>query len=311
MNYDDAVVSDERKATVKYRMIKDWRKGKSSYLMFLPALITGKLRPNDYKLLISVLLSLILIAVMAGLISWQQESWVGITWVVPILHIMFTGGSVVRTLAVDSKINFLEASIFTLGYIIQFVWGFVDWYFRLNHHTVQGDPDALFLIWYAVGIPFATSLYVLAHKWIDMKGKMTKFVILLIVGLAIKLVLMIVLCYWLQGPISGSILLGVLIFIGFIAAQILIYIKIGYLPFLWKVIVVALIACICFIAYLVSWIIDYFIIFSVAWWIFIILIILFSGFNIFTDIRDIEKSPLYFSPWIFPIYKYDKKKDDI
>jgi len=70
LNYDDAIVTDERKATVKYKRIKDWRQGKSQYLMFLPALFTGKLRPNDYKMIFSILLSLALLLVMGMIICY-------------------------------------------------------------------------------------------------------------------------------------------------------------------------------------------------------------------------------------------------
>ena len=38
---------------------------------------------------------------------------------------------------------------------------------------------------------------------------------------------------------------------------------------------------------------------------------LYAGAEIFSDIRNIETKPIFYSPWIFPVYIYNPKKNDV
>lgn len=50
---------------------------------------------------------------------------------------------------------------------------------------------------------------------------------------------------------------------------------------------------------------------SISIWVTAALFIVYALAEISTDLANMEKKPVFFSPWIFPIYIYNPKKNDV
>ena len=51
--------------------------------------------------------------------------------------------------------------------------------------------------------------------------------------------------------------------------------------------------------------------FSLSIWVFALLLFIYSFAEIFSDVAHLETKPLFFSPWVFPVYIYNPKKNDV
>lgn len=93
----DSPHSEFIKASKKFKLIKDWRANQS----VIGAFFTGNLRPNDYHMYLSVILAYLIIAVMGGLICWDQESVEGVSWFMAFFYIFTAIGSLTRPFECD------------------------------------------------------------------------------------------------------------------------------------------------------------------------------------------------------------------
>ena len=67
-------------------------------------------------------------------------------------------------------------------------------------------------------------------------------------------------------------------------------------------------------SFVVSWWIEDFdnlLGFSISIWILAFFILLYAFAELFSDIQSFKKKPIFISPWIFPIYIYNPKKNDV
>jgi hypothetical protein len=51
--------------------------------------------------------------------------------------------------------------------------------------------------------------------------------------------------------------------------------------------------------------------FSISIWITAFFILMYAFAELYSDIKNIETKPVFFSPWIFPVYIYSPKKNDV
>lgn len=51
--------------------------------------------------------------------------------------------------------------------------------------------------------------------------------------------------------------------------------------------------------------------FSISTWILAVLLFVYGFAEISSDVAHIETKPLFFSPWVFPVYIYNPKKNDV
>lgn len=86
------------------------------------------------------------------------------------------------------------------------------------------------------------------------------------------------------------------------------------MPTLWTVInliiVSAIIISVTVVALIVEDFSTYFGI-SISTWVFALVLLVYAGSEIFSDLANIETKPVFFSPWIFPVYTYNAKKNDV
>ena len=87
-----------------------------------------------------------------------------------------------------------------------------------------------------------------------------------------------------------------------------------YMPRLWTIINLTIVIIIIASSLIISFFVDRFAIFSgfsLSTWIFALLLFVYSCSEIGSDYAKLEKIPVYFSPWIFPVYIYSPKKNDV
>ena len=86
------------------------------------------------------------------------------------------------------------------------------------------------------------------------------------------------------------------------------------MPTLWTVINLVIVGGMIISALVVSFFVAGFRIFlgfSISTWITAIMLGVYSFAEIFSDYSKSETRPTFYSPWIFPVYIYDPKKNDV
>jgi hypothetical protein len=115
--------------------------------------------------------------------------------------------------------------------------------------------------------------------------------------------------------IQGIIISVICLVVCYIVLQIWIYVKNGYyLPPIWSIINISILTLCIIAATLVSWIVEEYRTFlgiSISVWIFAALLLVYALAELTSDISKIETIPVFFSPWIFPVYIYNAKKNDV
>jgi uncharacterized membrane protein len=108
------------------------------------------------------------------------------------------------------------------------------------------------------------------------------------------------------GIAAFSIVLGYIIF------QVIIYMKNDqYLPRIWVIINIVVVICAIIATFVASFFVgelSIFMGFSISAWLSALLLLVFGIFRITYDIRNMKQRPIFFSPWVFPIYIFDPKK---
>lgn len=114
-------------ANFKKKLVFDWKlTGGNS----IGAFFKGELRYNDYQIIISFIMSIVLFIVMAIALCAEYESTWGITVTVPCIHYMLAVLALSRHLNTDFPLAVWEIIMLTLSFIIQYAWGII--YFRNN-----------------------------------------------------------------------------------------------------------------------------------------------------------------------------------
>lgn len=213
-----------------------------------------------------------------------------------------------------------EYLVFFLSYAIQYGWGIFNlfWLYnisQMNPNNPGAVPAGYFIVIYLMVIPFITSITSAIAKWIDDKGKFSMMFLVQLIITFIQGVGMLVLAYIFLTYIPGVIISGVVVILGYIVLQTWIYIKNDYyLPKVWYIINITIISILVAAVFIVSLCIEAFanfLGFSISVWILAFFFLLYSFSEISSDIKSVDKKPLFISPWIFPIYIYNPKKNDV
>lgn len=106
---------------LKKKLVFDW-KGKSNSCS---AFFKGKLRYNDYQIIISFITAIFLLIVQAVALCGSLESSWGITVTVPFLHYYLAILSLTRHLNTDFRLAVWEIIFLVLSFVIQYGWGVV------------------------------------------------------------------------------------------------------------------------------------------------------------------------------------------
>jgi hypothetical protein len=164
-------------------------------------------------------------------------------------------------------------------------------------------------------IPFLTSIVVAVLNWLENKGKITKFFIVQLVISGLQAVGMLVCAFiymtWVQGVVVSCVI-GVLSYVIF---QAIIYHKNhNYMPRVWILINVGIVFCAIVASFVASFFVgdlSIFMGFSISTWLLSFLLIVFGIGRLVYDLRSQRTRPMFFSPWVFPIYAFDPKKQDV
>jgi len=158
------------------KRVYDWR---TEYGWFA-AFFKGKLRYNDYQIMLSLFIAHIGIIALAVSVSLVTDSVLGITIAVPLVHYTLAAFSLSKALSTDAKPNCVEYFFFGLAYAIQYGWGIANLFISYTSEDIdpegEGAADAgSYMVVYLMVIPFITSALSAIGKWIDDKGQITFF----------------------------------------------------------------------------------------------------------------------------------------
>lgn len=86
------------------------------------------------------------------------------------------------------------------------------------------------------------------------------------------------------------------------------------MPTLWTVINLIIVGLVIIAATVVSWFVEEYRTFlgiSISIWVFAALLLVYALAEIGSDVMKMETKPVFFSPWVFPVYIYNAKKNDV
>lgn len=126
---------------------------------------------------------------------------------------------------------------------------------------------------------------------------------------------MLVLAYVYMTYIQGIIVSVIVAALLYIISQVYIYVRNDYyMPNLWTAINLIIVIGIIISATVVSFFFEEYRTFtgiSISCWVTAALFIVYALSEIGSDLSTMEKKPVFFSPWIFPVYIYNPKKNDV
>ena len=173
---DEEEVVDESRVKIRYKQVEDWKLTNN----FFTAFWQGKLRKNDYQIILSWIASVIVLVIGGWLICANTKSYVGVTIFIPFAHYSLAVYSHAKTLSTDSPMTIFEYVCFILAYFVQYGWSI--WNLWLTYNWGAKDKSlkkdaGLYIVVNLIVIPFITSVVAATVKWIDTKGKLTPFFI--------------------------------------------------------------------------------------------------------------------------------------
>lgn len=86
------------------------------------------------------------------------------------------------------------------------------------------------------------------------------------------------------------------------------------MPRVWSVINIITVTSLIIACTIVSIIIDEFRTYfgiSISTWMLALMLLVYAGSEISSDLSKMETKPIFFSPWLFPVYSYNAKKNDV
>jgi len=126
---------------------------------------------------------------------------------------------------------------------------------------------------------------------------------------------MLVIAYIYMTYVQGVIVSVVIIMAAYAIFQVWIYVKNEFfMPNSWALVNILIGLTIMVSSIVVSFFVDEFRVFtgfSIAVWVLAALLLVYAFAEIISDLWKIEKNPIFFSPWVFPIYIYNSKKNDV
>jgi len=310
ISYDGNHTAHAR-ASKKFKRIHDWRRDTN----FLFAFFSGKLRPNDYHVYLSFMISVVVIMIMGLIVCLERWSVEGISWAMAFLYFFFTYGIMVRPISCDGELHKPETVVYVLTLVCFFAWGFIDFAIRFDFDPDEDNDGHFFLVWYILLIPFVGILTTGLYKWYDKNWVFGEFVKISLSGAVVQGIILLVCCYVFIGPVSGTVIAIIVAAIVYIVIVIYIYNRNGnYLPKKWLIANGIILSLIAITTFIVSLAVDGFSVFigwSISYGIITGMIFLYGMSDLFRDLMSAEEEPVYFSPWVFPVFKYIPKKNDI
>ena len=239
-----------------------------------------------------------------------RSNWSGMSLTVALFGYYFSFAPLIKVIATDAKMRCPENTQFAFAYVLVYVYGIL---FFLFHLDSEPKKERDFIIGYMVVLPFTFSLICGLYKWKDNSWKFGPFVIGMGVLSFIYIFAGVALVWWLYSYISGLVILIVAVLLIYSIISISAYIRNKfYMPKGFYYANLAIAFLIVVLALILSIFLDSFNIFvgfSISFGVLVLIIFALGIDELAGDLWRIEDEPLFFSPWVFPIYQFNSKKD--
>ncbi len=173
----------------------------------------------------------------------------------------------------------------------------------------------LYIVVNLIVIPFITSCVASILKWIDSKGKFTPFFIAQLTIAGLQAIGMLVCAFVFMSWVQGVIIAAVFTVLSYVIFQVIVYLKNDqYMPTVWVIVNCLVVICAVIATFVASFLvkeISIFMGFSIALWLTAFLLLVFGSLRIAYDMQLMKSRPIFFSPWVFPIYRFDPKKQTV
>jgi hypothetical protein len=198
------------------------------------------------------------------------------------------------------------------GVLINFGYGLLYYIVELDQDT-SSDQRKLNVIFLTFFFPVLISYTAGIYKWRADQWKMNRFTQVLFLTAQVACIMFSLVVGLAVNWIWGGALFG---FFAILAMFVVVGIKYVendfYLPFLWQGFLLFITTCVCVIGIIVGIFVDgvgAFIGFSISYFSILGFAALYGLGLFIRDYRKLDIAPIFFSPWVFPIFKYDPKKD--
>ena len=134
---DDPHSDESKRELMKHKYVANWRDNHSLFGAF----IKGKLRKNDYHIILSFFICIVILFIMGLSVSISYDDLIGVTICVPFLHYGLAIFSLFRMINTDSPLAIWELIMFIFAYVVHYGWGafYLIWEWDLK--DFKYDPN--------------------------------------------------------------------------------------------------------------------------------------------------------------------------
>jgi hypothetical protein len=306
------ISKNELNRVVDWRLVHD----KSVY----KALRALDLRPNDLRLLASFFVSGLFLIILIAVLLGVADSPVHPVATSPLWYVavcLAIGATVVnqsRAFTMKERIVWLVFTFLYLAGGVAFLAA--NWEEKPEGKEDDPHPYAYFVVLYLLFVPALTHGLVVLLRYID-RGTdgMRKDFKMFIGGFALCVVLMVLAVFLFVRWVDGVAFLGGLLLVMYFVGQLYMFVMNDfYLEERWLNINRAIVACMVLAAFVVSLFVEEMSEYAGASYSMLVLLCLLWGFGVFhfaVDFNQRDERPVHYSLTIFPIFKFDPKRNDV
>ena len=314
-----------KRANKIWKPVKNWR---GEYSNSCSAYLCCSLRETDYKIINAYLFAHLLVVVMGLLLWYVKDKYNSIAICSAFLHVMWVIMALSSNLTTSKAMTCREITQLILAYLLMYASGFFYLYYGFKdlkkfnfmgeNKSKQQQMAAEVLVFYVVFVPFSTSAVTSGMKYKDDNLNFEKLSGMFWFLSSISGVHAIALSYLLFsfiGQAEGTTILSIALFTTYSLFQYRIYKAHEYsMPVFWQRVDFAIFLVV-FLSVMGGSIyskeFSSYNAMSITILVGVLIIFLVSIILFIRDESQHLNKPVFYSPWVYPIYKYRPAKNDI
>jgi hypothetical protein len=287
-------------------LMPDW----TSEMSIVSAFFKRRLLKSDYINIAEVFLSITLTCIMAGIIyGVDRQMKYGVTSAVMILSLTLVLYPLQHNLYTSIPFGFFNIASIIFGVLLNFSYGYIYYHFELGQNS-DSSKNGINVFFNTFVIPILVSYTYGIYKLYSDDWKIQKYSkVMLLLSQIFSIGGSIVILFIDVG--AGIAMFGFFFVIFIYVAIFVKYCSEGFkLSYYWVFFLIILTAIIGLSGVGIGIALDSLGIyagFSISYLFFSLLFIGYSVVIIIKNLRKTTTAPVFFSPWVFPIYKYNPK----
>jgi hypothetical protein len=290
-------------------LITDWREKNNC----CGAFFLGKLVDTDYRVIIFLTLAFLFLLAMAISTTFVAGSMkYGCSIAVLILVLSLYGSPLIEYFSTGENFHPIEMFSLFLATVVNFGYGVLYVAVEFDGWP-ESDSERLNVVFLTFLFPVLVAYGSAFYSWHLSSWEMKRFTIYCLILAQVACILFAIAVGVLVNWLWGGILFAIFLIIACFVAIMIRYTSNGfYLPFVWKGFAMVMTVIVCAVGIVIGVLSDglgIFLGFSITYFSIAAFMALYCLQIFINDYRTRNIAPIFFSPWVFPIYKYNPRTE--